>query len=271
MASSITAHDESFTLPSFYMAGVYTKAKREEALLKSMKSKCWKLVVLAATFAISTLALTPVLGSPAVETFPAAGSPKPIALVYVTGDLGLRFGLGGKVVPLLTHAGYAVSTINSAIAFRAIVPQRQVAALLDEAAKKAMASAHADRFAVIGHSFGADIIPPAISVLPEPLASRLAMVALVVPSRLVYDHVSLAEITELARPDRDALPAALSLRVLSRLCISGEKEEGSLCPSLDRHGYSWSRLPGGHHLDNNAGPLARLLRMTLDHLSASPR
>lgn len=188
--------------------------------------------------------------------------------MYVSGDLGLRLGLGGKVVPYLTRAGYAVQAINSAVAFHTPLPPQRVAALLAETATAAMAASHATRFVIVGHSFGADILPPAINLLPPAIRSRLSLAVLVVPSRQVYDHVSIAEITGVGKPDRDALSAALAMKDIPRICVSGRTEDDgdSLCPFVASHGYVWSQLPGGHHLDNDPAPLARVLLTTFDRL-----
>lgn len=205
-----------------------------------------------------------------IDLWKASAPEKPLAVVYITGDLGLRLGLGGKVVPLLNAGGYTVATINSATAFRDVLSPQQKAALITVAAERAMAAAGARHFAIVGHSFGADIAPPAINVLPPAVAARLSFVALVVPSKQAYDHVSLGEITETTTPDRDALPAAAAITSVPRLCVSGAKEDegDSLCPELAKQGYVWSVLPGGHHLNNTAQPLAAILTATLDRIAA---
>ena len=43
------------------------------------------------------------------------------------------------------------------------------------------------------------------------------------------------------------MPELQKLRGMNVLCVYGEKETDSLCPSLDTNDYKILREPGGHH------------------------
>jgi len=205
--------------------------------------------------------------APITTRSPQAGSThRDIALVYITGDLGSHFGLGHTVVPRLLHNGYAVSTIDSLKAFRQRLTAHQTAALVEMAARAAMAQGHAARVVIIGHSFGADMLPPAMGELSPAIANRVAMMVLIVPSHAVYDHVALTEIMSIRKARGDALPAARRVGAIPRLCIQGEKEEDSLCPLLTSAGYERQILPGAHHLNNDAALLSTILLHRLAQL-----
>ena len=45
-------------------------------------------------------------------------------------------------------------------------------------------------------------------------------------------------------------------KVMEALCLYGEEEQGSLCPSLDQALARVSRIPGGHVLDASSAAMA---------------
>ena len=106
----------------------------------------------------------------------------------------------------------------------------------------------ARRVALIGYSFGADVMPSVYDRLPQTLRDRVALVSL-----LGVEPKADWEITVrgwLGEPPSEAgTPVAPALaRVPDGIvqCIFGAEEPDSLCPGLPP-GIERVRMPGGHH------------------------
>jgi phosphatidylglycerol lysyltransferase len=116
----------------------------------------------------------------------------------------------------------------------------------------------ASKVALIGYSFGADVLPFAYDHLsPE------AKVRVVLLSLLGFAPAANFEITVSgwlgAAPDKDALPtepALVPIEPTMVQCFYGANEDDSACPLLTGKAEI-IRVPGGHHFDNDYGALAR--------------
>jgi type IV secretory pathway VirJ component len=88
---------------------------------------------------------------------------------------------------------------------------------------------HCERAILIGYSRGADLVPFMVARVPARLRERL-------------DAVN----------DYPVPPEPQRLRGLRLLCLSGERERGSLCPELDSDLARVTTHGGGHVVSRDA-------------------
>jgi type IV secretory pathway VirJ component len=116
----------------------------------------------------------------------------------------------------------------------------------------------ASKIALIGYSFGADVLPFAYDHLSPEAKVRVVQLSL-----LGFAAAANFEITVSgwlgAAPDKDALPTEPALVPIDPTmvqCFYGANEDDSACPLLTGKAEV-IRVPGGHHFDNDYGALAR--------------
>jgi type IV secretory pathway VirJ component len=107
---------------------------------------------------------------------------------------------------------------------------------------------HADSFALIGYSFGADVMPFAYNRLPASLREKVAIVSL-----LGFAHAADFQIRVTGwlglPPSTNALPAKPAVERLPAglvQCFYGQEEDDTLCPALSNT-QEVIRTSGGHH------------------------
>jgi phosphatidylglycerol lysyltransferase len=131
---------------------------------------------------------------------------------------------------------------------------RDLGAVIDTYASRWGAS----KIALIGYSFGADVLPFAYDHLSAEAKARVVQLSL-----LGFAPAANFEITVSgwlgAAPDKDALPTEPALVPIDPTmvqCFYGANEDDSACPLLPGKAEI-IRVPGGHHFDNDYGALAR--------------
>lgn len=180
--------------------------------------------------------------------------------VLFSGDMGLRTGMGPKMIARLTADGVPVLGASSLAEFRRRHTPDETRAFVAATVRRALAFAHADRAILIGQSFGADMLQVGATGLPKDLRARVPLVALVVPGDTVIFRASPAELLDWVAPDASALPTARQLTWAPAICIHGQDETNSLCPRLDLPNMRRVGLPGGHSLRHDPDALYAVLR-----------
>ncbi|MFD1786125.1 AcvB/VirJ family lysyl-phosphatidylglycerol hydrolase [Sphingomonas floccifaciens] len=223
-------------------------------------------VVGAVTLLLTTLvACVPAfLSGSRYQAIPATGAFHGTAALFVSGDAGLRFGMGKPVVRALAAQGIPVVGINSPSAFGVTRTREQVDAVLADGIRRALATPGTQRLLLIGQSFGADMLSVAAPDLPVDLRRHVAAVVLVVPARTAYFRSDPLGLAYHRAPD--ARPAA-GMRTLDWapvVCIQGAAESDSLCPLVSGPRVASIALPGGHFLNHDD---ARLIGTILSQLA----
>ncbi|MDI1294896.1 MAG: type IV secretion system protein VirJ [bacterium] len=177
----------------------------------------------------------------------------PVAIV-LSGDMGLRFGMGTQVTRHLVHDGIPVVGINSLTYFRTTRTAADATALVEDGIRRARSINPNARIMLVGQSYGADMLHVGLAGLPVRARRQIALVALVVPGATVEYRASPGELTTFAMAESDALPTAKMLTWVPVTCIYGVAEAASLCPLLHQPNVRAVPLPGGHplHRDVNA-------------------
>ncbi|MEH3048675.1 AcvB/VirJ family lysyl-phosphatidylglycerol hydrolase [Sphingomonas adhaesiva] len=197
-------------------------------------------------------------GGPVYRVVPATAPQRPIAAVFLSGDTGLNMGMGPRVVTLLAAHGVPVVAINTLTAFATRRTPAQTAALVAEAARRALALPGVARVVLIGQSAGADMLQAGVADLPAALRPRIAQVILTVPGDTLLFKATPGGVLD-GTPDGPALPSARRIDWVPLLCIHGATEDNSLCPLLHQRNVRTVVLPGDHYLNHDAERLERTL------------
>jgi type IV secretory pathway VirJ component len=190
-----------------------------------------------------------------------------ISAVFVSGDVGMRFGMGEGIAQRLAADGIPVVAINSTAFFNRRRTPAEIAALIAEAARRAMALGNADRVVLIGHSYGADMLQVGYPELPPILRKKVAMVALIVPTDAIHFRISPVEMLGWTAPDMPASAVVDSLDGVPTLCIFGREEAVSPCAAAPRPELTALALPGGHGLDHDGDAVAVLLKSQIARIT----
>lgn len=229
-------------------------------------SRRW-LRISAVAGAIAALTLVGVLlvggyfedGAYALVPPPGRAAAPPLAAVYWSGDMGMRVGIGEGLVDDLAAAGVPVLTVSSPALFGSGRTRDFVDAAVERSVRTALERTHARSIAVIGNSFGADIVGTGVGNLPPELRRRIASVVLMVPSAEVYFHANPTGIFYRGPVAASPAHTVPLLRGLPVTCIYGTGEDDSLCaePAMasarrvgidDGHMMLWSHAPLGRAL-----------------------
>lgn len=188
----------------------------------------------------------------AVHVYPPLGRPKPIAAVNFSGDMGLRFLLGASTSRGLTQQGIEVVGITSPVLFRRHRNRAEVDAIIADGIREALARTGASQVAVIGQSYGADIVQTGLAHLPVTLRSKVAAIILILPGDSVYFRADPTGFAYRGKPESIAADTANMLDWAPVTCIYGAEETDSLCPHLHVPGATVIAMPGGHNIDHDA-------------------
>lgn len=211
---------------------------------------CW-FAIAAITCAAVPLALGGYVGAGAVSVTPAAkvGNTRQndLAAVFWSGDMGMWIGFGSDIPELLSRKGIPVVAVNSPALFgrardRAFAQQqvaRSLATALQQTGRR--------KVAVIGFSFGADVLAATLDRIDPALRQRIASVVLVGPATSIHFHANPLGLfyggpSEVA-PDT----AAAGLRGLRVTCIFARDEAAeSLCRAPALQHARLTQVDGGH-------------------------
>jgi type IV secretory pathway VirJ component len=191
----------------------------------------------------------------------AGRSSAPIAAIYLTGDGGWA-PFDQRVVGDLAKAGVPTLAWDTGDYFSTMRDPQTAAADLARAARDAMTRWRAQKFIVVGYSFGADVAPFLVDRLPADLRSRVDRVALMGPSEQAPFQVTAAERVGLSNPG--ARPVRPELATLTQdgvrvVCLYGQNDHDAICPMMTDPGVTKTALPGGHGFAGNDAAVARAI------------
>ncbi|MDG2526221.1 AcvB/VirJ family lysyl-phosphatidylglycerol hydrolase [Stenotrophomonas sp. HITSZ_GD] len=208
-----------------------------------------------------------VAGLPLVE-MPVPGSHR-LAIV-ISGDGGWRE-LDKGISAELNRQGVSVVGWNSLRYFWKEKSPQQVADDLARVMATYGARWHADDIALVGYSFGADVMPFAYDRLPPAQRAQVRFVSLLGLAHGADFQVRVGGWLGWGQSKQvPILPALLRMDTARVQCIHGEQEKDTLCPSLAPHGVAVVARPGGHHFDHDPVKLAGIVLAGWAHAPAAP-
>lgn len=191
-------------------------------------------------------------------------------VVMLSGDGGWRE-LDKGIAAQLQQQGVSVVGWNSLRYFWSSRTPQQVGADLDRVIAAYQQRWHIEHVALVGYSFGADVLPFAY---PELSPQRRASVQFV--SLLGLGHQADFKVRVGGwlgwhnDAERDVEPAIQSLDARRLQCIYGSEEKDTLCPELRTRGVDVVMRPGGHHFDHDPVVLAGVLMQGWQHATQMP-
>ena len=192
---------------------------------------------------------------PLVE-LPAAQGSHMLAIV-LSGDGGWR-DLDKTIAETLSHEGINVVGWDSLRYFWRKKTPDQAAKDLARVLGVYGTRWNARHVALIGYSFGADVLPFLFNRLPAGQRSKVSLISLLGFDKAADFEIRLGGWLGLP-PSAAALPVAPELATISGhlvQCFYGADEKDTDCPALANSGATLVRTDGGHHFGGNYGALA---------------
>jgi type IV secretory pathway VirJ component len=190
-----------------------------------------------------------------VHVYPAHPPAQPIAVVNISGDMGLRFLLGASTSRGLTEHHIPVVGLATPVAFRTRRTRAEVDAFVADAVRTAMARTGMRKVVVMGQSYGADIAQTGLAHLPPALRAHVAGIVLILPGDTVFYRADPTGWVYRGTPDSIGKDTGDTLTWAPLTCIYGQEEDDSLCPLLRVPGARIIAMPGGHNLHHDSDAL----------------
>jgi type IV secretory pathway VirJ component len=213
------------------------------------------------------LAATGVMAVPSIGRLPRGH------LIYLTGDGGwntfdkylvydlAQRGLSGFVLPTDQYFAKA-RTPEEAAGFLGRLIESLPASTV---ANPSDPSSEGDVI-LVGWSFGADVLPAMVNRLPPQLRQRIRSVSLLGLSAAVPFQVALAEQAgHTSSADRLVLPEIENLRVPHLMCLMGQTEKRSACPSISPGKAHLVTVPGSHGFNGDDKLVAAAIVSTANY------
>lgn len=184
--------------------------------------------------------------------------PSKLMAIVISGDGGWR-DLDKTIAENLQQDGVPTVGWDSLRYFWSKKTPEETSKALALVMKTYMAKWHATKVALIGYSFGADIMPFAYNRLPADLKAHVASMALLGFAQNADFEITVTGWLGAATSD-EALPIKPEIaKVPPALiqCFYGEEEEDTMCPDLAASGVEQIKTTGGHHFDGDYDKLAK--------------
>jgi type IV secretory pathway VirJ component len=189
-----------------------------------------------------------------------AEQPTNMLAIVLSGDGGWR-DLDQTVARDLQDAGVSVVGIDSLRYFWSRKTPEQTAHDVARVIQTYARRWHAKSIALIGYSFGADVLPFAYNRLPDAARRKVRMISL-----LGFESAADFEIRVISWLGMPPSDAALPVRPeISKVppelvqCFYGEDETDTFCPELAKSGAAVIRTGGSHHFGHDYAHLAHII------------
>lgn len=187
--------------------------------------------------------------------FTPQGKVQPILVLSLSGDMGLRYGMGGVIARALSADGVEVLGVNSPVLFRKRRTAAQVDAVIADLIRRAEAERGERKLVLLGQSYGSDMLQTGLAHLPAELRTAISAVVLVVPGETAFFRSDPSGLAYMGKPDSIAITTARQINWVPMTCIYGVREPDSLCPLLKQPNVRIVALPGGHYLSHDDATL----------------
>ena len=210
----------------------------------------------------------PVAGRPSPDRSATAATDKPATdlpatdlpamAILLSGDGGWR-DLDKTIAENLQRDGIPVVGWDCVRYFWTPKTPEQTAADLGAVIDAYAARWHAARVALVGYSFGANVLPFAYALLPPARQQRVVQLSLLALESRTDWEIQVSGWLG-AAPSAAAMPVAPALERVPAAkiqCFYGEGEKDTMCPALAAAGAEVIRTRGNHHFDGDYPALAR--------------
>ena len=212
---------------------------------------------------VATSPFTGVAKLPLIELPAETGGP--FLAIVLSGDGGWR-DLDKTISEKLQSAGVSVVGWDCLRYFWSRKSPEQVACDLAAVIDTFLSRWGGSKVALIGYSFGADILPFAYDRLSPETKTHIVQLSLLGLSTEADFEIRVAGLVG-AGPSKEALPTEPALAPIDPTmiqCVYGADEDDTACRSLQGKAEV-IRTSGGHHFDRNYGALAQRILDGLRH------
>jgi type IV secretory pathway VirJ component len=187
-----------------------------------------------------------------------AAHPNGLMAIVISGDGGWR-DLDKTIAQALQKDGVSVIGWDSLRYFWSEKPPAQTSRDLARVMQTYGARWNAQHVALVGYSFGADVMPFAYNRLPEAQRAKVSLIALLgfAPDADFQIRVGgwlgmpASDKALKVRPELTKVPPAIVQ------CFYGANEEDTLCPALEKTGIEVIRTSGDHHFGGDYSALEK--------------
>jgi type IV secretory pathway VirJ component len=187
-----------------------------------------------------------------------AAHPTQLLAIVISGDGGWR-DLDKTIAESLQKEGVSVIGIDALRYFWTAKTPEQTSRDLARVIAAYGARWHSQQVALIGYSFGADVMPFAYNRLPDAVRAKVSFVSLMGFAPAADFQIRVTGWLGLpasgqalkVQPELARLPPAIVQ------CIYGEAEDDTLCPALTHTGIDVVRMSGNHHFGGDYSALAK--------------
>jgi type IV secretory pathway VirJ component len=187
-----------------------------------------------------------------------AAHPNGLMAIVISGDGGWR-DLDKTIAQALQKDGVSVVGWDSLRYFWSEKPPAQTSRDLARVMQTYGARWHAQHIALVGYSFGADVMPFAYNRLPDALRAKVSLISLLgfAPDADFQIRVGgwlgmpASDKALKVQPELTHVPPAIVQ------CFYGENEKDTLCPAIAQTGVEVIRTSGDHHFGRDYDALEK--------------
>lgn len=185
---------------------------------------------------------------------PPANETDALAILF-TGDGGWA-GIDKALAAELSKHGFHVLGFDSLDYFW----KRRTPEELSRALREILERYQKPRVLVLGYSFGADVIPFAVSRLPNELKSSIQEIALLAPDDSAeFEFHMIDWVGWEGQTAYKVVPEIARLDGVRVLCLYGQSDSSSICKNIRAQAVTSRQLPGGHHFSGDYEALAKVI------------
>ena len=191
-----------------------------------------------------------------LAVLPAAARHDTMAIVF-SGDGGWR-DIDRELGEALAKDGVPTVGVDSLRYFWKARPPRTIAADITRIVDHYSKVWNVHHVALVGYSFGADVLPAAYDRLPAAERARVSVVSLLALSRWALFQFDVGgwlgmdgDTSHPTLPDVARIPAGILQ------CVYGSDDDDSVCADLKATGAEIIEMDGGHHFGGDYATLAR--------------
>ncbi|MDA8139641.1 MAG: hypothetical protein M0036_13405 [Desulfobacteraceae bacterium] len=201
---------------------------------------------------------------PIVEVI-AKAPQKNVMAVLLTGDGGWA-GIDREIAAGLAQQGVSVVGLDSLKYFWTARTPDSAARDLTRLLDYYLGAWQKEKAVLVGYSLGADVLPFMAARLPDNLRGRIALIALLAPSRQTAFEFHLRDWIGGSDPSDQypILPEVEKLRDLPLLCFCGKEERDSLCRDRLPPHATVITMAGAHHLGGDDASIVKRIIAAMD-------